>query len=122
MIRFIGSIFICGLSLLCAGCGSGGKEDDTSTISQSESNVDIVDCGGATFDGLSEEQLAELVEAAGEEAEVIIEESGLNQDAALRLYKVTFVQGCGNTVVNEDNDQLSDDDVTTSVELPKEQQ
>lgn len=114
-------VLTCSLLLSLAflsGCSGGGKEDDTETSSSSSSQVDIVDCSGATFEGLDAAEVAELVESAEEDAEFVIEEQspGLDQDAALRkLYKVTLIQGCGNTVVNEDNDVVSDDDVTTSV-------
>lgn len=89
------------------GCGQ-GKEDDTQ--SSSSSTVEVNDCSGATFESLDAEQVAELVEAAGENAEVIVEEQGLNQENALRQFKVTIIQGCGNNVNNEDNDSTSDDD------------
>lgn len=101
-----------------SGCSGGGKEDDTESTSSSSSEVDIVDCSGATFEGLDAEEVAQIVEEAEEGAEFVVEEQpvGLNQAGALRqLYKVTLIQGCGNTVVNEDNDFVSDDDVSTNI-------
>lgn len=97
--------------LTLIGCGSG--EDDQNESVSSESNVDIVDCSGATFDGLSAAEIAELVEAADESAEIVIEESNSDNvfDQQTRLFKLTIIQGCGNGVVNEDNDTVSDDDV-----------
>lgn len=111
------AVLLC-FMLVFQGCGSG--EDDQQESVSSESNVDIVDCSGATFDGLSAAEVEQIVEDAEESgAEIIIDEDppvnngGLDQQ--LRTYKVTFIQGCGNTVLNEDNDVVSDDDVNTSV-------
>lgn len=106
------------LILICLavflGCDSG--EDDQQESVSSESNVDIVDCSGAVFDGLDAEEVAELVEAADEEAEIVIEESGVF-DQQTRTFKLTIIQGCGNGVVNEDNDTVSDDDFDGSVDF-----
>ena len=55
------------------GCGS-GKEDDQQESVSSESNVDIVDCSGATFDGLSADEVEQIVQDAEESgAEVSVE-------------------------------------------------
>lgn len=104
------------LAVILIGCGTG--EDDQEESVSSESNVDIVDCSGATFDGLSAEEVADLVEAADEGSEfVVVEEPGGVFDQQTRSYKLTIVQGCGNGVVNEDNDSFSDDDVDGSIDF-----
>jgi len=100
------------------GCGAGGKEDDTQ--SSSESNVDIVDCSGANIEVGSLEELEELEDSVGEDFEVVVpdfqepvdEGAGLDQQT---LKVIIVPAGCGNTIVNEDNDSFSDDDVNTTV-------
>lgn len=108
-------ILLFGSLLALAGCGSGKSDDQQESVS-SESNVDIVDCSGATFEGLSPAEVADLVDAADEGSDISVaeEKPGLDQSAALKTYKLTIIQGCGNGVVNEDNDTVSDDDVTVS--------
>ncbi len=110
--------------LAVSGCGTGGKEDDTQ--SSSSASTEVTQCGDITFT-VTEEQLAELLEDAEEAGdEVEIEDLGTipsndgGLDQQTRLYNVKLLQiGCGNTGVTEDNDSSSDDDISTSVEIPQ---
>jgi len=111
------------------GCGTGGKEDDTSSTSSASTEVN--QCGDVTCN-IPAEALEEALEAAEEAGDSVLEladaaddltnTGGLDQQ--VRIAKVSgggylkaFVCGCNNTVVENDNDSVvvSDDDVNTSV-------
>ncbi len=101
------------LALTTTGCGS-GEEDDTE--SSSSATTDLTQCGDVTFN-VPEEEIEAIIEEAEEEGkEVVVEEmensGGLDQQT--RTFKIIVV-GCNNTVVNEDNDVSSDDDISTNL-------
>lgn len=110
------------VALLLVGC-TDGKEDDTESTSSASTQIEQTDCSGATFDGFNAEEVAEIVESAEDGADIVIEETtpvssnagGFDQQ--IRTFKVTFIQGCNNTVVNNDNDTISDDDISSNVDL-----
>lgn len=85
-------------------CGGGGSE------SNSASSVCVA--GDNVFEGVPEDQVDEIIEAAQGE-DVVVEDSGeLDQSSALKLYKVTIIGSC-NDVHTEDNDTST----TTNVQL-----
>lgn len=111
------------------GCGSGGKEDDTSSTSSASTEVN--QCGDVTCN-ITAEELEEILEAAEEAGDSVLEladaandltnTGGLDQQVRIAKssdggYLKAFVCGCNNTVVENDNDSVvvSDDDVNTSV-------
>ena len=111
------------------GCGSGGKEDDTSSTSSASTEVN--QCGDVTCN-IPAEELEEILEAAEEAGDSVLEladaandltnTGGLDQQVRIAKssdggYLKAFVCGCNNTVVENDNDSVvvSDDDVNTSV-------
>lgn len=111
------------------GCGSGGKEDDTSSTSSASTEVN--QCGDVTCN-ITAEELEEILEAAEEAGDSVLEladaaddltnTGGLDQQVRIAkssdgAYLKAFVCGCNNTVVENDNDSVvvSDDDVNTSV-------
>ncbi len=111
------------------GCGSGGKEDDTSSTSSASTEVN--QCGDVTCN-IPAEELEEILDAAEEAGDSVLEladaaddltnTGGLDQQVRIAKssdggYLKAFVCGCNNTVVENDNDSVvvSDDDVNTSV-------
>lgn len=100
-------------------CGS-GKEDDTVSAPSSTSVTDNDSCPVDVTAESAEEAVEEAEAATGGEV-VSLEDLGLDQNAALRTYRVFLkdvtisIFGCDNTVSIEDNDSTSDDD--TSVDL-----
>ena len=111
------------------GCGSGGKEDDTSSTSNASTEVN--QCGDVTCN-IPAEELEEILDAAEEAGDSVLEladaandltnTGGLDQQVRIAKssdggYLKAFVCGCNNTVVENDNDSVvvSDDDVNTSV-------
>lgn len=118
--------FLLALALLLTGCSGGGKEDDTQSTSSASTQVETTECGDITFE-VPLEDVDAIVESALEDgSEVSVEEVPVfdNEAGVIRQAKVTIIAGCGNTVVNEDNDStsVSDDDTSTSVDLSGEQQ
>lgn len=118
------------------GCGSGGKEDDTSSTSSASTEVN--QCGDVTCN-IPAEELEEILEAAEEAGDSVLEladaandltnTGGLDQQVRIAKssdggYLKAFVCGCNNTVVENDNDSVvvSDDDVNTSVSAGGQQQ
>lgn len=102
--------------LLLAGCGSGGG-DEASSANQSQSETNT--CGDShveiVFD-VPEPEVNEIIEGVLDEGgEAVVEETGLNQEGTLKLFKVTIVSGCNNTVVNDDDVTTSDDDTTINL-------
>ena len=111
------------------GCGSGGKEDDTSSTSSASTEVN--QCGDVTCN-IPATELEEILEDAEEAGDDVLELAetaggftnggGLDQQVRLAVasdgsYLKAFVCGCNNTIVENDNDSVvvSDDDVNTSV-------
>lgn len=115
---------LCLLSL--AACSGGGKEDDTQSSSSASTQVDTTECGDITFEVPLEDVDAIVESSLKDGSEVIVEElpEFNNEDGVIRMAKVTIIAGCGNTVVNEDNDtsSVSDDDTSTNVDLSGGQQ
>ncbi len=118
------------------GCGSGGKEDDTSSTSSASTEVN--QCGDVTCN-IPAEELEEILDAAEEAGDSVLEladaaddltnTGGLDQQVRIAKssdggYLKAFVCGCNNTVVENDNDSVvvSDDDVNTSVSAGGQQQ
>ena len=116
-------------ALLLVGCGTGGKEDDTSSTSSASTEVN--QCGDVTCN-IPAEELEEILDAAERAGDSVLEladaandltnTGGLDQQVRIAKssdggYLKAFVCGCNNTVVGNDNDYgvVSDDDVTTSV-------
>lgn len=116
-------------ALLLVGCGTGGKEDDTSSTSSASTEVN--QCGDVTCN-IPAEELEEILDAAERAGDSVLEladaandltnTGGLDQQVRIAKssdggYLKAFVCGCNNTVVENDNDSVvvSDDDVNTSV-------
>ena len=111
--------------IILAGCSGGGKEDDTQSSSSASTQVETTECGDITFE-VPLEDVDAIVESSLEDGnEVVVEELPTfnNEDGVIRMAKVTIIAGCGNTVVNEDNDtsSVSDDDTSTNVDLGEQQ-
>jgi hypothetical protein len=117
MLGCVFTLILIFVSAIISGCGTGGEEDDVE--SSSSASTELTQCDFVIPESQIEAVL-EDVEEAGDEAK--LEELGSipNFDGGLdqqtRLYKVTII-GCNNQVVTEDND--SDDDISTSVEVPQ---
>lgn len=123
LLPFIGSVILCTVTFLVAGCGSGHKADDTTSASTSTTTVnDSHDCPVDVQAASPDEAVSEAQDATGGEATDVADvtdeggssSSGLDQGSTLRTYRVWLkditvnVNGCDNSVTVNDNDTSND--------------